>query len=262
MYLRCLTGDRPRNWLEWLPWAEFCYNSSYQQSLKTSPFHVVYGRHPPSIHSYEHGDARLPAVEQAMRDRDEFLAEVRDRLEQAQQHYKAVYDRRHRPVEFSPGQWVWLRLLHRLTASLSVRGRGKLGPRFFGPYQVLERVGDVAYKLALPVGSRIHDVFHVGLLKPFHGEPPVVVPDLPPLQHGRAVPQPAAVLKRRLARGQHELLVQWKGAPSEEASWVSLEEFQRLFPKFQLEDELLLQGRRDVMVGLQYRRRNKISQES
>ena len=43
MYLRCLTGDRPRNWLEWLPWAEFCYNSSYQQSLKTSPFEVVYG---------------------------------------------------------------------------------------------------------------------------------------------------------------------------------------------------------------------------
>ena len=53
----------------------------------------------PSV-SYEHGDARLPAVDQAMRDRDEFLAEVRDRLEQAQQHYKAVYDRRHRPVEF------------------------------------------------------------------------------------------------------------------------------------------------------------------
>jgi hypothetical protein len=84
MYLRCLTGDRPRNWLEWMPWAEFCYNSSYQQSLKTSPFEVVYGRLPPSICSYEHGDARLPAVDKAMRDRDTFLAEVRGRLEQAQ----------------------------------------------------------------------------------------------------------------------------------------------------------------------------------
>jgi hypothetical protein len=43
MYLHCLTGDRPRQWLEWLPWAEFCYNSSYQQSLKTSPFQLVIG---------------------------------------------------------------------------------------------------------------------------------------------------------------------------------------------------------------------------
>jgi hypothetical protein len=58
MYLRCLTGDHPRNWLEWLPWAEFCYNSSYQQSLKTSPFQVIYGWPPLFICSYEHDDAR------------------------------------------------------------------------------------------------------------------------------------------------------------------------------------------------------------
>jgi hypothetical protein len=185
MYLRCLTGDRPRNWLEWLPWAEFCYNSSYQQSLKTSLFEVVYGRPPPSIRSYEHGDARLPAVDKAMRDRDAFLAEVRDRLEQTQQHYKAIYDSKHRPVECSPGQWVWLRLLHRPIASLQVHGRGKLGPKFFGPYQVVERVGDVAYKLRLPARARIHDVFHVGLLKPFYGVPPIQTPDLPPIEHGQ-----------------------------------------------------------------------------
>ena len=257
MYLRCLTGDRPRNWLDWLPWAEFCYNSSYQQSLKTSPFEVVYGRPPPSIRSYDHGDARLPAVEKAMLDRDEFLAEVRDRLEQAQQHYKAVYDRRHRPVHYAPGQWVWLRLLHRPAASLDVRGRGKLGPRFFGPFQVLEQIGDVAYKLRLPAGARIHDVFHVGLLKPFHGEPPTQVQPLPAVRHGRVLVEPEEVLRSRLARGHRELLVRWKGAPATETSWVSLVEFQQLFPKFQLEDELLVQGGRDVMVGLQYKRRNK-----
>ena len=55
MYLRCLTGDRPRQWLEWLPWAEFWYNSSYQQSLKTSPFKLVYGQPPLSICSYAPG---------------------------------------------------------------------------------------------------------------------------------------------------------------------------------------------------------------
>ena len=183
--------------------------------------------------------------------------EVRDRLEQAQQHYKAVYDHHHRPVGFSPGQWVWLHLLHRLVASLNVRGRGKLGPRFFGPYQVLERIGEVAYKLALPVGARIHDVFHVGLLKPFHDAPPEVTPPLPPVHHGRVIVEPAQVLRSHMARGRQELLVQWKGAPTSETSWVPFDEFQHLFPKFQLEDELLVQGGRDVMVGLQYRRRTR-----
>jgi hypothetical protein len=47
MYLRCLTGDRPRQWLRWLPWAEYCFNTSFQTSLKTTPFKVVYGRDPP-----------------------------------------------------------------------------------------------------------------------------------------------------------------------------------------------------------------------
>lgn len=119
-----------------------------------------------------------------MNDRIEFLSEVRDRLEQAQQHYKAIYDHRHRPVIFEPGQWVWLRLLHCPVASLRLSGCGKLGPKFFGPYKVLQRIGDVAYKLQLPAGAHIHDVFHVGLLKPFHGVLPEQPPVLPQLQHG------------------------------------------------------------------------------
>jgi len=103
MYLRCLSGDRPRHWVRWLPWAEFCYNSSYQASLKTSPFHVVYGRDPPILRAYEQGEARLPAVEQQLLERDEFLAEVRDRLEQAQQYSKVQYDRKHRELSFRVG---------------------------------------------------------------------------------------------------------------------------------------------------------------
>jgi hypothetical protein len=46
MYLRCLTGDRPKTWLQWLPWAEFCYNTLFQSAQKTTPFNVVYGRDP------------------------------------------------------------------------------------------------------------------------------------------------------------------------------------------------------------------------
>jgi hypothetical protein len=67
-----------------------------------------------------------------MLEHDEFLMEIRERLKQAQQHYKVYYDRGHRELEFEEGQWVWLHLLHRRVASLDVKGRGNLGPQFYG----------------------------------------------------------------------------------------------------------------------------------
>lgn len=72
MYLRCLSGDRPKQWVQWLPWAEYCYNSSYQTALRATPFHVVYGCDPPALLVCEPGAARVVAVEQQMVDRDEF----------------------------------------------------------------------------------------------------------------------------------------------------------------------------------------------
>jgi hypothetical protein len=66
MYLWCLAGDTPREWLRWLPWAEFLFNTAYQTSLRDTPFRVVYGRDPPSIRSYEPGETRVPAVAKSM----------------------------------------------------------------------------------------------------------------------------------------------------------------------------------------------------
>jgi hypothetical protein len=73
MYLRCLACDRPKSWLTWLPWAEFCYNTSYQTALKCSPFRVVYGRDPPALISYTLGAAWVMAVDRQLQDRDTFL---------------------------------------------------------------------------------------------------------------------------------------------------------------------------------------------
>jgi hypothetical protein len=106
MYLHYISDDRPREWLRWLPWVEFCYNSAYQSALRTFLFRVVYGRDPPSMSAYTPGEARLPVVQQQMEERDEFLMESRERLHQSQQHYKAVYDSKHREVTFQAGQWV------------------------------------------------------------------------------------------------------------------------------------------------------------
>jgi hypothetical protein len=71
-----------------LAWAEYCYNTSYQSSLKETPFKVVYGRDPPSLHSYEPGYAKVAAVDSLLQEHDEFLANIRERLLQAQQYYK------------------------------------------------------------------------------------------------------------------------------------------------------------------------------
>jgi hypothetical protein len=104
--------------------------------VKTSPFKIVYGREPSSVRAYTIGDAKLSAIHHQLKERDEFLAETRERLEQAQNHYKLYYDRKHREVEFQVGQWVWLRLISRPLASLDVRDRSKLAPKYFRPFKV------------------------------------------------------------------------------------------------------------------------------
>jgi hypothetical protein len=103
VYLRCLARDRPKNWLRWLPWAEYCYNTSYQSALKTTPFEAVYGRAPPPLLSYQSRISKVATVDRQLQERDLFLSEIRDRLLHAQYG-------QHRDIEFQVGDWVWLRL--------------------------------------------------------------------------------------------------------------------------------------------------------
>jgi hypothetical protein len=70
----------------------------------------------PTVLPYQQGAMRVPAVDQQLIDRDEFLVEIRDRLEQVQQVYKQFYDKKHRELVFSVGDWVWLCLIHRPVA--------------------------------------------------------------------------------------------------------------------------------------------------
>ena len=134
MYLRCLAGDRPRSWLQWLPWAEYCFNTSYQSSLKATPFQVVYGREPPTLLAYQQGSARVAAVDRQLKDRDDFLADIRDRLQQAQDAMKVTQDRSRRDVEYAVGDWAWLRLHHRAASGITPSAPSKLAPRFYGPF--------------------------------------------------------------------------------------------------------------------------------
>jgi hypothetical protein len=109
------------------------------------PFHVAYGRAPPPMIPYQLGAARVTVADQQLRNRDVFLQEVRDRLLQAQSVMKAAHDKRHRDLEFMVGDWVWLCLNQRAASSVRDAPPSKLASKYFRPYEVIQRIGQVAY---------------------------------------------------------------------------------------------------------------------
>jgi hypothetical protein len=109
--------------------------------------------------SYTSGASKVVAVDQQLRDTDTFLVDIRDCLLLAQDVMKEHYDHKRRHVEYSVGDWVLLRLHQRSAVGITLASPSKLAPRFFGPYQITERIGAMAYRLRLPPKARIHDVF-------------------------------------------------------------------------------------------------------
>jgi hypothetical protein len=192
----------------------------------------------------------VAAVARTMEEREEFLANVRHRLEQTQAVQKKHYDKTHRDIIYQVGEWVLLQLRHRSPSSLATDVADKLKPQYYGPYRVTEIVNTVDVRLELPARAHIHDVFHVGVLKKFHGTPPATTPPLPVLHHGAVTPEPERVVKIRVARGIRQVLIQWKDQSPASATWEDVDSFMTKFPAFQLEDELPFEAGRDVMWGL------------
>jgi hypothetical protein len=123
-----------------------------------------------------------------------------------------------------------------------------------GPYRVTELINDVAVRLELPSGARLHDVFHVGVLRKYVGSPPTTPPALTPLLNGAVMPEPARIAGARLSRGVRQVLVHWSGEPASSATWEEFDDSRAQFPAFQLEDELAFDEGRDVMYGRSYAR--------
>ncbi|KAJ0103359.1 hypothetical protein Patl1_05513 [Pistacia atlantica] len=78
---------------------------------------------------------------------------------------KSAYDKGRMEWEFEVGDWLYLRLQPYRQTSLVLRRSQKLSPHFYGPYWVLERIGVIAYGLDLPLGTKIHPVFHASFLR-------------------------------------------------------------------------------------------------
>ncbi|XP_076918814.1 uncharacterized protein LOC143579371 [Bidens hawaiensis] len=117
--------------------------------------------------------------------------------------------------------------------TLRVHKHSKLTPKYFGPFLIVEKVGNVTYRLDLPGEAQIHPVFHVSLLKYAGGPPDKIIP-LPTDARFRL--QPYGVLDRKLVqrgnRAAMKVLIQWKGQTTQEATWEFLDEMKLRFPDF------------------------------
>ncbi|KAL0537585.1 hypothetical protein IC582_026566 [Cucumis melo] len=109
-YLRCFCGARPKEWVSWLPWAEYWYNITFNRSLGASPFQVLYGRKPPSLLSYGDGATTNSMLAEQLSARDTVLAALQDQLLLAQQQMKQYADKKRRHVEYNVGEWVLLKI--------------------------------------------------------------------------------------------------------------------------------------------------------
>ncbi|KAJ0078809.1 hypothetical protein Patl1_22866 [Pistacia atlantica] len=161
---------------------------------------------------------------------------------------KLFADRKRTDREFHPGDFVYLRLQPYRQTSLAIRRSLKLAPRFYGPYKVLERIGSVAYRLELPEDSKIHPIFHVSQLKPKVGSKVVPLINLPEIAcTGELQPVPEQILAKKIVRhGRRnitEVLVQWSGSSTNEATWERLLDLKREFPYLNLGDKVPLTGR-------------------
>lgn len=172
-------GDKPNSWVEWLPWTERWYNTTYHSATQPTPFEAIYGYPPSWVSSYFPGSSPVHLVDTKLRDRDTLLRLLRDNLQLVQDHMHHYANKKRSEREFHIGDWVFLQLQPYRQSSVNHNNCPKLAPRFYGPYKIVARVGKVAYTLDLPPDSRIHPTFHFSLFKPKLGSTVVAFSVLP-----------------------------------------------------------------------------------
>jgi hypothetical protein len=236
--LRSYIRPDMRDWDVKLPAVEFAINNSWHEAIRNTPFNLNYGQHPNTPHTVDLPRIKVPAAHEYASGLERAVQQARSCLREAQARMEADANRKRRGIEYSVGQLVLLS-----TKNLYEKGTcRKLQPRYMGPFTITRLCGDVAVELNLPPEwTRVHNVFHVSLLKPYHGkastagttntegkpgqqQDSVVGP--PPVQwlEGEPLYRAERILNHRVAKIGYrkptvEYLVKWEGYSDEHNTW-------------------------------------------
>ncbi|GJT65786.1 putative reverse transcriptase domain-containing protein [Tanacetum coccineum] len=201
-----------------------------------APFEALYGRKCRSPVCWtEVGEAQILGPE-LIQETTEKIIQIKQRMQAARDRQKSYADLKRKPMEFQVGDKVMLKVSP-WKGVVRFGKRGKLNPRYVGPFKVIERVGEVAYKLELPEElSRVHNTFHVSNLKKCHADEPLAVPldglNLDDKLH--FVEEPVEIVDRevkRLKRSRIPLVkVRWNSKRGPEYTWEREDQFKKKYP--------------------------------
>ena len=234
--LRACVMEFKGSWNNYLALIEFAYNNSYQSSIGMAPYEALYGRKCRTpIYWDEVGERRLIGLE-IVQDTTEKVNMIRERLKIARDRQKSYADNRRRDLQFEIGDQVFLKISP-WKGVLRFGKRGKLSPRYIGPYEIVGKVGPVAYKLKLPSElSRIRDTFHVSMLRKYIPDPSHVLREQPlQLKENLTYEEtPVQIVdhKEHVLRSKVIPLVKvlWKNHEREAATWEPEAQMRRQYP--------------------------------
>ncbi|KAK8649022.1 hypothetical protein V6N13_129760 [Hibiscus sabdariffa] len=174
--LRCCIIDFQGTWEKQLPLVEFAYNNSYQASIQMAPYEALYGRRCRTPVCWVEVGQKLLPMPDILKGTTEKVKLISERLKAASDRQKSYADLKRREVEYTVGDKVFLKVSPWKKVMRFGR-KGRLSPRYIGPYEIVGRVGLVAYRLLLPPElERINDVFHVSMLRKYRSDPSHVMP--------------------------------------------------------------------------------------
>jgi len=225
------------HWEKHLPLIEFAYNNSYHASISMAPYEALYGRKCRSpVHWDEIGERKIlgpEIVEQTV----QAIEKIRVSMKKAQDRQKSYADKRRKDLEFTAGNKVFLKVTP-MKGVLRFGKKGKLRPRYVGPFEILKRVGNVAYQLALPPEfSAVHDVFHVSMLRKYVPDPAHVIKHQPlGIQQDLTYEEaPICIIAQKVQKLRNKEIplvkILWQQHSVQEATWEREDEMRSKYPQ-------------------------------